>query len=76
MLEWKKDFTDHGIDCSIHYILERKPEEFVVKCVDGCQGIGQCGNPTLPQIKVRKAMIDFWVAKRDLMTFCGPQYGV
>jgi hypothetical protein len=52
MKEWKQDFTRKGIQCAVHYILERKPEEYVVKCEDGCQGIVKCGNPTLTQVKV------------------------
>ena len=52
MTEWKRDFTEKGIQSAVHYILERKPEEYVVKCADGCQGILKCGNPTLTQVKV------------------------
>ena len=52
MVAWKKDFTSRGVDCSLHYILEREPEDYVVQCADGCQGVGKCGNPTLRQVKV------------------------
>ena len=52
MVAWKKDFTTQGVDCSLHYILEREPEDYVVQCADGCQGVGKCGNPTLRQVKV------------------------
>ncbi|XP_045190631.2 uncharacterized protein LOC123547523 [Mercenaria mercenaria] len=52
MKEWKEGFIERGIQCAIHYILERKPEEYVVRCEDGCQGIIQCGNPTLTQVKL------------------------
>lgn len=52
MKEWKAGFSKKGVESTIHYILERKPEEFVVKCSDGCQGILKCGNPTLAQVKV------------------------
>ena len=52
MVAWKKDFTTRGVDCSLHYILEREPEDYVVQCADGCQGVGKCGNPTLRQVKV------------------------
>ena len=52
MVAWKKEYQSRGIDCYLHYILEREPEEYVVQCEDGCQGVGRCGYPTLTQVKV------------------------
>ena len=59
MVAWRKDFLSRGIDCSLHYILEREPEDYVVQCPDGCQGVGACGNPTLTQVKVSPGLLAY-----------------
>ncbi|KAK3095641.1 hypothetical protein FSP39_017049 [Pinctada imbricata] len=52
MVVWKNTFTDKGTDSMLYYLLEGHPEDYVVKCADGCQGVGMCGYPNLTQIKV------------------------
>jgi len=52
MLEWKKDFDKRRIQGFIYYIVEGDPSNYVVKCADGCQGVGRCGYPSLAQVKV------------------------
>lgn len=57
MVEWKEPFTRQGTDCVLHYVLEHRPEEFVVRCDDGCQGLLKCGNPTLTQVQVYTILV-------------------
>lgn len=52
MVEWKKSFRDYGMECPLHYMVEGEPEQYVVRCSDGCQGVGKCGNPNITQVKV------------------------
>ncbi|KAL8562747.1 hypothetical protein ACOMHN_022622 [Nucella lapillus] len=47
----KELFEQKGVQATLQYIVEGKPENFVVRCADGCQGIGRCGNPTLQQVQ-------------------------
>ncbi|XP_076104893.1 uncharacterized protein LOC143073329 isoform X3 [Mytilus galloprovincialis] len=51
MVAWKQQFTAQGIQCQLQYIVEGEPEQYMVKCMDGCQGVGMCGNPTVIQVK-------------------------
>ncbi|CAC5425947.1 unnamed protein product [Mytilus coruscus] len=51
MVEWKQQFTAQGLQCQLQYIVEGEPEQYMVKCMDGCQGVGMCGNPTVIQVK-------------------------
>ncbi|KAK3595842.1 hypothetical protein CHS0354_014664 [Potamilus streckersoni] len=52
MVVWKKEFLKLGVPCQLQYLLEGQPEQYVVRCADGCKGVGHCGNPTLIQVKV------------------------
>ncbi|VDI68102.1 Hypothetical predicted protein [Mytilus galloprovincialis] len=51
MVAWKQQFAAQGIQCQLQYIVEGEPEQYMVKCMDGCQGVGMCGNPTVIQVK-------------------------
>ncbi|KAL5021381.1 hypothetical protein ScPMuIL_000536 [Solemya velum] len=52
MKEWKSQFEKCGVPCGLQYVVEGEPEKYVVRCADGCQGVGKCGNPTLTQVQV------------------------
>lgn len=52
MADWKEKFTTSDLPCELFYVIEGKPEQYVVNCKDGCQGVGMCKNPSLIQVKV------------------------
>lgn len=39
-------------EVSLQYVVESTPEAYRVKCMDGCNGVGKCGNPTVQQVEV------------------------
>ncbi|XP_078667926.1 uncharacterized protein LOC144909692 [Branchiostoma floridae x Branchiostoma belcheri] len=50
MLEFRQRFSPYGLHCSLKYILECTPEQYMVRCADGCRGVARCGNPTVEQL--------------------------
>lgn len=51
MKGFKSEFEEKGVACVVHYLVEGNPENYVVRCGDGCQGVGRCGYPSLQQVK-------------------------
>ncbi|XP_021363949.1 uncharacterized protein LOC110457159 isoform X2 [Mizuhopecten yessoensis] len=51
MKAFKAEFEERGVACIVHYLVEGNPENYVVRCGDGCQGVGRCGYPSLQQVK-------------------------
>jgi hypothetical protein len=39
-------------EVSLQYVVESTPQAYRVKCMDGCNGVGKCGNPTVEQVEV------------------------
>ena len=52
MLKWRQSYINAGVSCNLVYLVEGKPEQYAVKCVDGCGAVLKCGYPTVSQIKV------------------------
>ncbi|KXJ14619.1 Crossover junction endonuclease MUS81 [Exaiptasia diaphana] len=52
MKQWRKDFGMLSNEVCLHYIVESTPEAYCVRCMDGCGGVGKCGNPTVEQLEV------------------------
>ncbi|XP_046342613.1 uncharacterized protein LOC124123459 [Haliotis rufescens] len=52
MVDWKEEFRQKHIVARLVYVLEGDPGDYVVKCSDGCRGVGRCGNPTLAQVQL------------------------
>ncbi|XP_067657194.1 uncharacterized protein [Haliotis asinina] len=52
MVEWKEDFKQKDISARLVYVIEGDPGNYVVKCRDGCRGVGRCGNPNLAQVQL------------------------
>ncbi|KAI8512499.1 hypothetical protein Bbelb_091380 [Branchiostoma belcheri] len=50
MLEFRQRFSPYSLHCSLKYILECTPEQYMVRCADGCRGVARCGNPTVEQL--------------------------
>ncbi|XP_013403533.1 uncharacterized protein LOC106168870 [Lingula anatina] len=69
MVKWKAAFTSQGVPAVLKYILESRPEQFVVQCADGCGGVGKCGYPSALQlnkaIEDLENCQDFEVLKTD-----------
>ncbi|XP_076461826.1 uncharacterized protein LOC143294275 [Babylonia areolata] len=51
MTSVKEEFQKKGVQTVLQYVVEGKPESFVARCADGCQGVGRCGNPSLQQVQ-------------------------
>ncbi|XP_019626309.1 PREDICTED: uncharacterized protein LOC109471439 [Branchiostoma belcheri] len=50
MLEFRRRFSPYSLHCSLKYVLECTPEQYMVRCADGCRGVARCGNPTVEQL--------------------------
>ncbi|CAH1257901.1 MUS81 [Branchiostoma lanceolatum] len=58
MLEFRRRFTPYSLHCSLKYIVECTPEQYMVRCADGCRGVARCGNPTVEQVNNVLAELD------------------
>ncbi|KAK3723803.1 hypothetical protein QZH41_019476 [Actinostola sp. cb2023] len=52
MIQWREEFGILCDEVSLHYIVESTPEAYRVRCMDGCNGVAKCGNPTVEQVEV------------------------
>ncbi|XP_035673180.1 crossover junction endonuclease MUS81-like [Branchiostoma floridae] len=50
MLDFRRRFSPYSLHCSLKYIVECTPEQYMVRCGDGCRGVARCGNPTVEQV--------------------------
>jgi hypothetical protein len=58
MKRWRLQFLQEGTEGSLKYLVEGDPDQYVVKCVCGCRGVGKCGNPNPEVVQVRACVQD------------------
>ncbi|XP_074641070.1 uncharacterized protein LOC141898842 [Tubulanus polymorphus] len=54
MKAWSNEFVaNKGIEMNgkVKYLIEGDLERYVVRCQDGCQGVGKCGNPPVDALQ-------------------------
>ena len=49
---WRQQHSRGGLEASVKYLIEGRPEDYVVKCLDGCGGVVKCRYPTVQQLEV------------------------
>ncbi|XP_048585202.1 uncharacterized protein LOC5515026 isoform X1 [Nematostella vectensis] len=62
MLAWRDKFGILSDDVSLQYLVESTPAAYRVGCMDGCNGVGKCGNPSVEQVE---AAVEDLRASRD-----------
>lgn len=52
MKNWAQKFAHLPVETVLTYIVEGDPADYVVRCADGCGGVGLCGHPDVQQVQV------------------------